>query len=97
MSEIKPAKKTEITIHRLTDRLKLLREHTDDRVEKAAVPRNELNNLFPDSIMVRPFKARNRIGFGFWGEAKPFALVFPQKVSKSKIAVQGLEPRTRGL
>ena len=97
VAEIKPVRRVALTLDWLTDRLRLLGELIDGRDQKTSVLRNELHNLFPDSIMVQPFKAGNRIGFGFWGEAKPFALVFPQKVSKSKIAVQGLEPRTRGL
>ncbi len=96
-AKVEPVQRAELTMEWLKDRLKQLGQLLNSSNDKASLLRNELSNLFPDSIKVQPFKAGNRVGFSFWGEARPFALVFPQKVSKSIIAVQGLEPRTRGL
>jgi hypothetical protein len=42
-------------------------------------------------------KAGDRVGFRITGEARPLNLLWPGYLSKSNIAVQGLEPRTRGL
>ncbi len=96
-SAITPLKRTEMTIDWLRQKLYLLRDLIDNHNNRPAILRNELMNLFPDHIKVTPYKAGNRVGFTLYGEAKPFNLVFPEKVSKSLIAVQGLEPRTRGL
>ena len=74
--------------------LQMLAQNNSDKV---ILLRNEMMQLFPDKLKVYTKRVGNRTGFKITGEAKPLNLLWPPNLSKGKIAVQGLEPRTRGL
>ncbi|GEM_PF-3753515 len=65
--------------------------------ERVSSLRNELRRVFPQKLSVMPSPVEGGVQFTIGGDAHPFGIVPRNELQLCIIAVQGLEPRTRGL
>jgi DNA invertase Pin-like site-specific DNA recombinase len=85
---------TEITASWLQEKLVGLSSYLSEYHDKVSLIRNDLRRLFPERLKVSSVVRQDGVEFRIRGGLNPFALVLPQNQYQSKIAVQGLEPRT---
>ncbi len=88
---------TEISASWLQEKLVGLSSYLSEYQDKVPLIRNELRRLFPDRLRVGTRQKQGSTEVTVSGGLNPFALTLPHDQYLSIIAVQGLEPRTRGL
>ena len=88
---------TEISASWLQEKLVGLSSYLSEYQDKVSLIRNDLRRLFPERLKVSSMVRQDCVEVKVRGGLNPFALVLPQNQYQSIIAVQGLEPRTRGL